>query len=131
MKTLANCTPAEFLKQTNRMRKRVGSLLKDSKVGEIRKRKPALTGEETEEQKKALYRKQAEDNISAMLDLLLENYAERTAEVLGMMCFIEPEDINNHRALDFLSPAVEVLNDQSVVDFLSSLMKSEILNTGG
>ena len=120
MKTLANCTPAE-----------VGSLLKDRKVGEIRKRKPALTGEETEEQKKALYRKQAEDNISAMLDLLLENYAERTAEVLGMMCFIEPEDINNHRALDFLSPAVEVLNDQSVVDFLSSLMKSEILNTGG
>lgn len=42
MKTLANCTPVEFLRQTNKIRHAVEGLLLDSGVQEIRKRMPEL-----------------------------------------------------------------------------------------
>ena len=74
MKNLANCTPVEFLKQTNKIRHEVESWLKDTKIMDIRKNRPVLipltpsmTEEEMEEAKKEnreRTRKQTYLNIS-------------------------------------------------------------------
>ncbi len=40
IKTLSNCKPSEFLKQTNRIRKAVERWLTDTDIANIRKRQP-------------------------------------------------------------------------------------------
>jgi hypothetical protein len=123
MKTLANCTPVEFLKQTNKIRHSVGDLFEKAGIQAIRKRKPEFTGEETAEEKKELLRKQAFENTSAILDALMEENAEKTAEVLAMMCFVEPEEMDNYAGVDFVKPAIELFANKAVTDFLLQLAK--------
>jgi hypothetical protein len=116
MKTIANCNPIEFLQQTNKMRHAVMKYLKDTEIFEIRKRQPPEGVTVTEQAKK---------NLSDMLDVALENYPRETAEILGLACFIEPQDIENHTAAELLTPALELLNSKAVVDFFISLLKLE------
>ncbi len=125
MKTLANCNPVEFLRQTNKIRHAVSGWLNDTGILEIRKRQPALTGKETLEELEQKKREQAKKNINDMLDSMLENHAEQTAEVLGLMCFVDPEEIEDAKGVDFLLPAMELLSSKPVIDFLLSYMKLE------
>lgn len=129
MKTLANCTPVEFLRQTNRIRHAAAGFMKETGVLELRKRRPELTGKETDEEKEAAFNKQARQNLSDMADLLMDTNAEKTAELLGMLCFIEPENVANAKGIDFLTPAIELLKSCSVMDFLLSLAKLGEMST--
>lgn len=123
MKTLANCTPREFLAQTNKIRKSVASWLELTKVLEIRKRLP-------EDMKdKALVEKQIKSNTTAILDAILEEHPEETAELLGLLCFVDPEDLDNHRMTEFLGAVAEILNSQEVLDFFISLARLENMNS--
>lgn len=123
MKTLANCSPVEFLRQTNKIRHAAAEFMKETGVLELRKRHPELTGKETDEEKKAALDKQARQNLSDMADLLMDTNAEKTAELLGMLCFMEPEDLENAKGIDFLTPAIEILSSKPVIDFLLLLAK--------
>lgn len=129
MKTLANCSPVEFLRQTNKIRHAAAGLMKETGVLDLRKRRPELTGKETEEEKKAALDKQARKNLSDMADLLMDTNAEKTAELLGMLCFIDPEDVAKEKGIDFLTPAIELLNSRPVMDFLLSLAKLGEMST--
>lgn len=129
MKTLANCTPVEFLRQTNKIRHAAAGFMKETGVLELRKRKPELTGKETDAEKKAALDKQARQNLSDMADLLMDANAEKTAELLGMLCFMEPENVAKAKGIDFMTPAIEFLNTKPVIDFLLSLAKSEETST--
>lgn len=131
MKTLANCTPVEFLRQTNKIRHSVEDLLLDSGVQEIRKRMPELTGKETQEERKRLMNNQAKKNMGAILDALMEKNAEQTANVLGMMCFLEPEEMEKTTVSEIMTPVLELLNSKPVMDFLLLSMKSAPTNTDG
>lgn len=131
MKTLANCTPVEFLRQTNKIRHATASFVRETGVLELRKRLPDLTGKETDEEKEAAINKQARKNLSDMGDLLMDTNAEKTAELLGMLCFMEPGDVAKAKGIDFLTPALELLNSRPVMDFLLSLARSEATNTDG
>ena len=112
MKTIANCNPIEFLQQTNKIRHAVSKYFKDTKIFEIRKRKPTegVTAAE-----------QAKKNLDDMLDTALEKYPRETAEILGLMCFIEPTEIEKYTAAELLTPALELLNSKAVVNFFISL----------
>lgn len=125
MKTLANCSPVEFLRQTNKIRHAAEEFMKETGVLELRKRQPKLTGKETEEEKKAARDKQSRQNLSDMADLLMDANAEKTAELLGMLCFVEPEDAAKAKGIDFLSPAMELISSKPVIDFLLSLARLE------
>ena len=125
MKTLANCTPREFLVQTNRIRKHVANWLELTKVLEIRKRPPVFPEGATEEEKKEISREQAKENIYAMMDAAMEEHAKETAELIGLLCFIEPEDLDNHKPLEFVKPIAELLDDEDVIGFFTSLMRLE------
>lgn len=123
MKTLANCSPAEFMKQGYLVAKKAGELFEKSQVLEIRKNMPTLSGKETVEEKQELMRKQSKKNISEMLQVLMCEYPDDTVELLGLLCFIPKEEIDNHSGFELFTAGIEVLNSKEVLDFLSSLMK--------
>lgn len=123
IKTLANCSPRDFLVQTNRIRRRAADWLTLTQIAEIRKRTPVYTEDMDDDAKKEAARKQARKNIFAMMDSALEEHPDETAELLGMLCFIEPEDLNNHNMLEFLAPATELINNPQVIDFFISLVR--------
>lgn len=131
MKTLANCTPVEFLRQTNRIRHAAAGLLKKAEISEIRKRMPALSGNETPEQKKEAMKKQGEKNFSDILDTLMETNAEDTAAVMAMMCFQNPKDMENATGMEYLSAALELIQSKPVMDFFLMLMGSAQTSTDG
>ena len=133
MKTLANCTPREFLKQTNRIRKVAEKWLTDTKILEIRKRMPELSEPkkpsskeefaESVEERKAAFAEQARKNIFDMLDAMLEQYADETLELMALVCFIEPEEIDNHSMSEMFTAISEVMDDEGVVNFFGSLVR--------
>ena len=125
MKTLANCNPKEFLAQTNKIRKHVSSWLELTKVLEIRKHKPEIPADATPEEKRALIAAQAKKNISDMLDAALDEHPEETAELLGLMCFIEPEDLENHKMTEFLAAAYELISCPEVISFFTLLTQQD------
>lgn len=121
MKTLATCSPVEFLVQTNKIRRSVESWLTMTKVMEIRKRLPELPqGAKPEDVKKAR-QEQAKKNFSSILDSVLEEHPQETAELLGMLCFIEPEDLGNHSMLEIISSVNELIASPEVLSFFTSL----------
>ena len=123
MKTLATCSPVEFLVQTNKIRRSVESWLTMTKVMEIRKRLPELPqGAKPEDVKKAR-QEQAKKNFSSILDSVLEEHPQETAELLGMLCFIEPDDLENHSMLEIISSVNELIASPEVLSFFTSLMQ--------
>ena len=116
MKTIANCNPIEFLQQTNKIRHAVSKYFEDTEILEIRKRKPT---------EGVTVAEQAKKNLDDMLDTALDKYPRETAEVLGLMCFIEPADIEKYTAAELLTPALELLNSKAVVNFFISLARVE------
>lgn len=119
MKTLANCTPREFLVQTNKIRKSVEKWLTLTKILEIRKTQPKADA--SGEVSKAALEEQVRLNLSSMLDAILDEYPEETAELLGLLCFIEPEDLDNHSMIELLANVTEILNSEEVLSFFISL----------
>lgn len=139
MKNLANCTSIEFLVQCNKIRKQVETWLKDTKILEIRKNTCELLPikenmnpaqkelVEAENEKRA--QAQARKNISDMLDAALEENAEKTFELLALMCFLTPEEAKDTKPFVLLNCFAEMLNDKDVMGFFSSLMKSGLIDT--
>ena len=139
MKNLANCNGVEFLRQSNKIRHALKDWLKKTKVLEIRKHQPVLVEvsdsmtpeakEKALEENEKRWREQSRQNISDMLDVCLEENAEETLKIIGMMCFIEPEDAENQKATELLANFAEMLADKDVMSFFSSLMKLDVMNT--
>lgn len=139
MKNLANCTPVEFLKQTNKIRHSVEGWLKETGVLEIKKNnKPQLIEitdsmsdeerEKAEKENRERLTAQLKKNVSDMLDKALDINAEKTVEVLALLCFIEPKDANSVKPTEYLKNVGEILSDKDVIDFFISLMRLEQTN---
>lgn len=139
-KNLANCTNVEFLVQTNKIRKQAASWIKATDIFNIRKKLPAgmiqITESMTEEEKKAatanndkLVEAQWKQNISDMLDAALEKNAEKTVELLGMMCFLTPEETAEAKPFFLIRNFWEMFSDKDVMAFFISLMRSELIPT--
>ena len=127
MKTLANCTTVEFLKQSNKIRHAVSEYLTETKILDIRKKKPTLKEGMSKEAEKEAYREQARQNISDMLDAALEENAEATTRILALLCFIDDE-----KEAETLDPAevLDVLMSERVLNFFTRLMQSGLIDMG-
>ena len=125
MKNLANCKPTEFLVQTNRIRKHVEKWLKLTGIPDIRKNVPPLKEGQTKEEHKEELKKQARQNLSKILDAILEEHPQETVELMGLMCFVEPEDVDNHPMSFYLESVAEIINDEAVLGFFTSLANLE------
>lgn len=121
MKTMANCSPIEFLSQGYKIIDKVSKLLKETRVLDIRKKTPSFSPEDTEEEKKAKIDAQSKKNIMEMLQVLMEENPKETAEVLALLCFIAPEELENHKGIEFIQPAIEILTSSEVLGFFQSV----------
>jgi hypothetical protein len=133
VKTLANCKPSEFLRQTNRIRKAVEKWLTDTDIANIRKRQPLValvpenaTAEEririvAENEKNR--NEQVKKNLSAIFDAILEEHPDETLEVLALCCFIDPANVDDYPITYYLNAAADLMNDEAVISFFTSLLR--------
>lgn len=128
MKNLANCKPSEFLVQTNKIRKSVSKWLTDTDVMNIRKRMPEIDENATEGERKEALRKQAGENLNAMLDAIMDEHPEETLELLALMCFVEPENVDEYPMADYLDAFNDLINNKSVIGFFTSLTQLGQIN---
>lgn len=139
MKNLANCKPSEFLKQTNRIRKSVDNWLKVTDIVNIRKRRPEIKFVPEladEDEKKAIIAENAKNrneqvrqNLSDMLDEILDKHPDETLEVLALCCFVEPEDVDSHSMVEYLEAFNELVSNEAVISFFSLLMRVGQIST--
>ena len=139
MKSLANCKPSEFLKQTNRIRKSVEKWLTDTDIMNIRLRTPeyevAPKGATAEEKKAVIernaakQRKQAKENLKDMMDAMLDAHPDETLEVLALCCFVEPDHVGDYSIKDYSTTVTELVSDEVVLNFFTSLARLVQTNT--
>lgn len=139
MKTLANCKPTEFLKQTNRVKKAAEKWMKATDVMAIRNNLPDLEVPDLDASVEERARIMAENkkrrdaqvrkNVSKILDNILEEHPEETLELLALVCFVEPKDVDNHTMAEYLTAITEMMNDEAVLGFFTSLARWGVTNT--
>lgn len=121
MKTLANCTPREFLKQTNKIKNAAKEWLTKTDIQGIRRRLPKIDDGMSKEEKRKAFQNQAMDNAMEILDAVLDKHPDETIKIMCLVCFIEPEDADNHTMSEFLGCIADVLLDDNVASFFVSL----------
>lgn len=122
MKNLANCKPTEFLVQTNKIRKYAEKWLTVTGIPDIRKNVPPVKEGQTKEERKKELEEAAKENLRKILDAIMEDHPQETVELMGLMCFVEPEDVDNHPMSFYLESVSEILNDEAVLGFFTSLV---------
>ena len=128
MKNLANCIPSEFLSQTNKIRKSVSKWLTDTDIINIRKIKPELTDDMTEEQKREAIEEQSRKNVWAIFDAILDKHPNETLDLIALLCFVEPENVDDYIITDYMDSFTEMMNNPSVWSFFTSLVRLVNLN---
>lgn len=126
MKNLANCTPREFLRQTCRIRGAAAEWLRLTGIMEIMRR-PAEGEFSGEAERRAA---QVRANVPAMADAALA-HPDETAELLGLLGFIEPEELDQHPMSELLGNLKALLDSPEVVDFFISLARLGLTRTSG
>jgi hypothetical protein len=129
MKTLANCSDVEFLRQTNKIRKYVEKWVKDTGIMDIRNRKQPETSGLDGDTKKEVYRAEAKQRLDDILDAALDTHAEETAGLLRLLCFMEPDDTESVKMPQLLGAASDMMNNQETLDFFTSLWRLGLMNT--
>ncbi len=128
MKTLANCTPKEFLVQTNKIRKSVANWLTLTGIKDIRKSLPEMPKGLSGEEKEKEIENHVYSNFNRILDSILENHPDETVELLGLLCFVEPEDVNNHPMTYYLGSVNDIIGSPEVIGFFTSLVKTGLID---
>lgn len=123
MKNLANCKPSEFLVQTNKIRKSAANWLTMTDIMNIRKVQPLLRDDMTKEERKKALEDQAKKNLSNMLDSILESHPKETLDLLALCCFVDPENVDDYPVSEYLLSFTELMNDEAVLGFFTSLMR--------
>lgn len=123
VKSIANCKPSEFLKQTNAIRHYAEKWIKATDIANIRKRLPEIPQGATEEEKKALLNKQSRENFSAMLDAALEDHPEETLGVLALCCFIPAEEADNYPMDHYIAALADLMESEAVMRFFTLLVR--------
>ena len=129
MKTLANCAPREFLRQTAKIRHVAADWLDMTKILEIRKNAPEIPKDATEEERQKLIQEQTKKNLSQILDAILDEHPDETLDLLALMCFIEPKDVDKHTVDFYFEAIAELLSNKAVIRFFSSLVQLEQIGT--
>lgn len=122
-KNLATCTPTEFVVQTNRMRKCVEKWLTVTDIQNIRKKMPQVSPTATKEEKTAALKAQMRSNLTAILDAILEDHPKETLEMLALLCFVEPEHVDDYPMSQYLRAFADVISNEDVINFILSLVR--------
>lgn len=135
MKNLANCKPSEFLMQTNRIKKSLEKWMVDIDLKKIRSQVPEMTDipkdadditrKRIMEENKQKMKDQAYKNLSKIIDSALGEYPDETLEVLALLCFVEPENVDDHPMSEYITALTELITDEAVINFFISFSRLE------
>lgn len=129
-KTLLTCSPREFLVQTNRMKKAVEKWATLTDIKNLINRKAegieALTGDadkdtEIKARNTEKASKQGIINLSAIMDAALEQYTDETLEIIALMFFMTPAELDEIQSRDMMRELNALLSDEVIADFFTSL----------
>lgn len=124
MKNLANCTPREFLRQTCRIREATAAWLRLTGIPEIFRQPVAGDFPDEAARREA----QIRANVPAMADAALA-HPDETAELLGLLGFIEPETLDEHPMSELLASLKALLDSPEVIGFFISLARLGLRRT--
>lgn len=135
LKNLATCTPTEFVQQTSKIKKAVTHWAQLIDLANIRAKKPQLETisiNSTAEERAAVIqrnaeavKRQASANMSEIIDNALEKYPEETLKIIALCCFVEPEHIDDHRMDEYLDSILQIVTNQSVINFFTLLLQMQ------
>lgn len=138
MKNLANCKPSEFLKQTVRIKKSAEKWMDATQIMKIRETVPdiKLIDDDMDDAEKSKIlaenrkarSKQQRKNLSRIFDAMMDENAEGTLELLALVCFVEPENVDDHTIEEYMQAVSEMLGNEAVIGFFTSLAKWGLLN---
>ena len=126
MKFLTELPDEEFLRHCWQIADVAEEVLEKSKIMELCKVLPVLTGDETPEELEQKKKEQAKKNIQAMAKSLLFDNAAATAKLLPLLYEPDvdkdgkPETMTPFKTLRVITATIE---DKDVLDFLLSLAK--------
>lgn len=120
-KNLANCTPTEFAVQTRLIKHAVEKWLTETEILKIRQNMPEIPEGATEEEKRKLLEKQQMKNLSRMFDTIMDEHPAETIELLGLLCFVPKNEIDDHPMDYYMEGLTELFNNQTVWSFFTSL----------
>lgn len=137
MKNLANCTPREFAAQTALMADALEKWINLTDVINVRRNVPDLppipkldvdaTAEQIQarervvKERNLILRKAALDNFFKILRSSFREHPDETLEVVAYACFIPFEKIDDYKMTDLLRCVTEMIKDEDVLDFFTSL----------
>ena len=84
---------------------------------------PDIAGGATDKEKREALQAQASKNINAMLAAVMEEHPEETLEVLALMCFVEPENVDDYTMAEYFDAFNDLISNKSVMDFFTSLKR--------
>jgi hypothetical protein len=123
IKTLANCKPSEFMKQTNKIKRQVEQWLTDTDIMNIRKKLPTIPEGATEYERKTLLKEQSMKNLSEILDSALEEHTDETLAILALCCFVPVEKADT-KSIDFYMTAIsDMMESEAVARFFTLLVR--------
>ena len=128
-KTLANCKPSEWAAQTVKIRKSLEKWLSDidSKElcepgkGAVRVNN-SMRGEEREaaiEENKKLLIEAVKKKGLHIFDKALAEHTTETLEILALICFVEPDHVDDYSIGDYWQALEEMLNDKATLSFFT------------
>lgn len=127
MKTIAHLKGAEFLTASFYATEAVEELARKTNFMGIWRKKPTFTGNETEEEKLELHRKQIVSNVKSIMRTLMVTNPEATVKCIMALC-VREEDAPEPDGIELLSAAMSIVSDKRVVDFLLQLGKSGLFD---
>jgi len=122
-KTLATCKPSEFLRQTNKIRKSVEKWLTATDILNLRKKTPKVAADASQDERESATAEQVKTNLSAMLDSILDKHPDETLELLALMCFVDPAEVDDYPMAEYLRAFSELIADEAVLGFFTSLVR--------
>lgn len=123
MKNLANCGPREFMRQTAKIRHAVEKWLKLTDVLNIRDKLPKIADDLPADERDKAFEERGKQVISMVLDAIMDEHPDETADLLALCCFIDPEKVDDYPMSDYLGAITEMVNNEDVVRFFTSLMR--------
>jgi hypothetical protein len=139
MKNLANCKPSEFFAQTVKIKKSVQEWIDATDIINILKEQPVLEDipeNGTDAEKKEVFQRNIEkikkfnlEKFSRLFDIACEKNAEKTLELLALCCFVEPKYVDDNPISYYLESFTELINDDAVISFFTSLAQLAQKNT--
>jgi hypothetical protein len=59
----------------------------------------------------------------SILDAVMDEHPDETLNLLALMCFVEPEHVDDHTMSEYFEAFTELINNEAVIGFFTSLAR--------